>query len=143
MLRVLSLICVLVFTLPAFAQDVAKNDPPKAGAKKDEKPDPMAVTAEESALLQPVIADFTKWQGKLNAAHKALVETRAASSPEVEALKVTIAAKDIREALEGLSATRADYQKWEKEMKDKRNCQDCKFDEQSGKFVKPAPAPKQ
>lgn len=130
----MALAFLAAFVLAANAQDVAKNDaktPPKA-----EKPDPMALTPEEGALLRPIFDDFNKWNQKLNAASELLDKSEDAASPEIEGLQLQLAAKDIRAARKEIRRLRVKYAEWEAEGKKKRACEDCRFDETIGKFIK-------
>lgn len=141
MKKFLSIALTIAFTFAAFAQTQpqASSTPIKADNKaKEFKPE---LTPEESALLNPVIADFNKWSAKLNAAGEQLDKSESASSPEVESLQIQLAAKDIRAARKELKRVQGEYQKWEAEVKKNHDCADCRFDETTGKLLKIPPAP--
>lgn len=130
----LALAFLAAFTLAVNAQDVAKNDP-KSTAKA-EKPDAMALTPEEGAQLKPIFDEFNKLAAKLNAAMVRLDKSEDAASPELEMLVIENAAKDIRAARKEMRNTEAKYVQWEKEAKARRNCEDCRYDQVVGKFIK-------
>lgn len=144
MKKTLLIILTLTLSLAAFAQTAPQASPApitadKPAAKaKEFKPD---LTPEESALLNPIIADFNKWSAKLNAASEILDKSADASSPEVEALQIQLAAKDIRAARKELKRVQGDFAKWQAEVNKNHDCADCRFDESTGKLVR-APAPK-
>lgn len=153
-----SLILALALTVSAFAQtnqvnvpggvvqtvdatkQVAKNDTPRPVASKAKEFKPE-LTPEEGALLRPVIDEFNKWSARLNAASEQLDKSDAAASPEIENLQIQLAAKDIRAARKELIRLRGEFAKWEAEIKRNHDCQDCRFDEVSGKLVKLPPPP--
>lgn len=132
----LALAFLAAFTLAVNAQDVAKNDPKPMA--KAEKPDAMALTPEEGAQLKPIFDEFNKLAAKLNAAMVRLDKSEDAASPELEMLVIENAAKDIRAARKEMRNTEAKYVQWEKEAKARRNCEDCRYDQVVGKFIKVA-----
>lgn len=132
----LALAFLAAFTLAVNAQDVAKNDPKPTA--KAEKPDAMALTPEEGAQLKPIFDEFNKLAAKLNAAMVRLDKSEDAASPELEMLVIENAAKDIRAARKEMRNTEAKYVQWEKEAKARRNCEDCRYDQVVGKFIKVA-----
>lgn len=132
----------LAFTFAAFAtfaqtSPQASPTPIKADNEtKEFKPD---LTPEEGALLRPLIDEFNKWSQKLNAAGELLDKSEAAASPEVESLQIQLAAKDIRTARKELQRLRGEFGKWEAEIKKNHDSAECRFDEMTGKLVKPTP----
>lgn len=144
MKRTILFAIALLFALccNSFAQQqppAVKNSPaPTAKADKDTV-DPLVPTAEESALMQPVIVEFEDAGKRLNDAHMALVKTLAEKAPEVEDLKILLAAKDARTALARLNAARNQFAQWVVTLKKRAGCEDCTFDEKQWKLVKPAP----
>jgi len=130
----LAFLAALALTATANAQDVAKND--AKPAKAESKPDPMALTPEESVLLRPIFDDFNKLTAKLNAAMVRLDKSEDAASSEIELLQIENAAKDIRAVRKEMRNVEAKYVAWEKEAKAKRQCDDCRFDQIVGKFIK-------
>lgn len=131
----LILVMLAAAMMTASAQEIAKNDS-KASTKAEAKPDPMELTVEEKALLRPIFEDFNKWNGKANDAAVALDKSVTASSTEIENLQLLLAAKDLRQARLELQKLRVQFVAWEKEGKEKRKCEECRFDEAIGKFIK-------
>ncbi len=64
---VVTLVCVSGLTR---AQEVAKQDAPKSRGEKTEKADPLELTAEEKALIQPSLGDFQRWSPMVESALK-------------------------------------------------------------------------
>ncbi len=141
----LLLAAVLMLTLSTlvFAQQqpaAVKNSATPTTKSDKEKVDPFVPTAEESALMQPVIAEFEDAGKRLNDAHTALAKTLSEKVPEVEELKILLAAKDARVALVRLNAARNQFAQWVATLKKRASCDECLFDEKQWKLVKP-PAP--
>ncbi len=131
---------VLMLSILALAQQspVAKNSATST-AKPDKKTvDPLVPTAEESALMQPVVAEFEDAGKRLNDAHIALAKTLSEKAPEVEELKILLAAKDARAALVRLNAARNQFAQWVATLKKRAGCEDCLFDEKEWRLVKPS-----
>lgn len=137
---------LLTFCFSVFAQQqlpAVKNSPAPTAKPDKEKADPLVPTAEESALMQPVIAEFEDAGKRLNDAHTALAKTLSEKTPEVEELKILLAAKDARVALVRLNSARTQFAQWVATLKKRAGCEDCAFDEKQWRLVKPpAPEPK-
>ena len=137
------LFCILtLIATTIFAQQ--QPSAPKNSAeptKKAEPIDPLALTAVETAQIEPILAEFNIWNQKLGNAQEALLQTTVEKDLVVEKLKLELAAKDAREALGHLKSAQAEFRKWEAGVKKRAACEDCRFDLASGKLVKPAPAP--
>lgn len=139
-----TLLLLILAALPVFAQQqpaAVKNAPSPTAKPDKEKVDPLAPTAEESALMQPVIAEFEDAGKRLNDAHTALAKTLSEKTPEVEDLKILLAAKDARTALLRLNTARNQFAQWVATLKKRAGCEDCVFDEKQWKLVKSAAAP--
>lgn len=133
---------LLALCCNAFAQQqppAVKNSSTSTVKTDKEKVDPLVPTAEESALMQPVIVEFEDAGKRLNDAHTALAKTLSEKTPEVEELKILLAAKDARTALVRLNAARNQFAQWVATLKKRAGCEDCAFDEKQWKLVKPAP----
>lgn len=144
MKRIILFAIALLFALccNGFAQQqppAVKNSSTSTAKTDKEKVDPLVPTAEESALMQPVIVEFEDAGKRLNDAHTALAKTLTEKTPEVEELKILLAAKDARTALVRLNAARNQFAQWVTTLKKRAGCEDCAFDEKQWKLVKPAP----
>ncbi len=130
---------VFVLSFTAFAQQLpaVKNSPIPTPNSDKEKVDPLVPTAEESALMQPVVAEFRDAQKRLGEAEVELLKTATEKDAQVEKLKIEIAAKDARIALIRLSNSRAQFDEWVKKLRERAKCPDCLFDEPTWKLVKP------
>ncbi len=141
-----SLFLLILAATPVFAQQqppAVKNSPAPTSKADKEKADPLVPTAEESALMQPVVAEFEDAGKRLNDAHNALAKTLSEKTPEVEELKILLAAKDARIALVRLNSARSQFAQWVATLKKRAGCEDCSFDEKQWRLVKPpAPEPK-
>lgn len=144
MKKLFLILCLLALaSISAFAQTtqatVAAVSDKKPTEDKTVKPDPLALLPVEATAVNTIIADFNRWGARLTEAHIALEQTEAATSREIEHLKLLDAAKDIRTALGNLRRAREEFQRWEADVKKRAGCEDCRFDEAQRRLVKPAP----
>jgi hypothetical protein len=136
--RLALILCLLIgLAGMGFAQQPSRGE-----VSKSEKPDPLALTQDEVAALNPIITEYNKWGQRLTEALNAMEQSESAPSRELEQLALLNAAKDARSAQVRLKAARAAFADWESKLKRRANCEDCRFDEASGRLVKATVASK-
>lgn len=141
-MKLLSILAVAALTfsigwaLPQSPQPSPTKASPAATPKADTI-DPLVPTAEESALMQPVIAEFEAANKRLAEAQADLLKTVAETDAQVEKLKLELAAKDARAALQRLTAARGQFAEWVATLKKRANCAECLFDERAWKLARP------
>lgn len=101
-------------------------------------PDPLELTQAELADAGAIINEFESNQKKLGAANDALYDAYDKGAAAFDA-----AAKDVYIIVGKIKQTQAKYRAWEGPVKERIKCPDCSFNTQTGKMVRPQPAPKQ
>lgn len=136
------ILAVIAYGALAVKCETQAQEPPKASTKPvatpTPTPDPLELTQAELADAGAIINEFESNQKKLGAANDALYDAYDKGAAAFDA-----AAKDAYIVVGKIKQTQAKYRAWEAPVKERIKCPDCTFNTQTGKMVRPQPAPKQ
>lgn len=134
----LALVAIVVSMFACIGNHSHAQDAPKASAKAVKSPaptpDPLAITPQEAALVNPTLNAFREWSPALDEAAKAM-RAECDDAAKLKAMgggqsKWCLAIKPVEEA-------QAKYKEWEKEVASAHDCVGCKVNLDTGKLERP------